>query len=72
MKDIIRFMRLENGCKVGDFYMKLITKELKLKEGLILTEDTSSNETIGGIKIYFKPVWKWLLEENKYSKHIKY
>ena len=30
MKDIIRFMRLENGCKVGDFYMKLITKELKL------------------------------------------
>lgn len=37
-------------------------KELKLKEGLILTEDTSSNETIEGIKIYFQPIWKWLLE----------
>jgi len=38
-------------------------KELKLKEGLILTEDTSSNETVDGIKIYFQPVWKWLLQE---------
>ena len=37
-------------------------KELKLKEGLILTEDTLSNETIEGIKIYFQPIWKWLLE----------
>jgi predicted AAA+ superfamily ATPase len=35
-------------------------KELKLKEGLILTEDTSSNETIEGIKIYFQPIWEWL------------
>ncbi len=40
-------------------------KELKLKEGLILTEDTSSNETIEGIKIYVRPVWKWLLEEKQ-------
>ncbi len=37
-------------------------KELKLKEGLILTEDTSSNETVEGIKIYFQPFWKWLLK----------
>jgi len=37
-------------------------KELKLKEGLILTEDTSLNETIDGIKISFKPIWKYLLE----------
>ncbi|MBS3140963.1 ATP-binding protein [Candidatus Woesearchaeota archaeon] len=37
-------------------------KELKLKEGLILTEDTLSNETINGIKISFEPIWKWLLE----------
>ncbi len=40
-------------------------KELKLKEGLILTEDTSSNETIEEIKIYFQPVWGWLLEERQ-------
>src|SRR3989344_1013372 len=38
-------------------------KELKLKEGLILTEDTLSNETINGIKISFEPIWRWLLEE---------
>jgi len=38
-------------------------KELKLKEGLILTEDTSSNETVEGIKISFQPIWKWLLED---------
>ena len=37
-------------------------EELKLKEGLILTEDTLSNETIEGINIHFQPIWKWLLE----------
>ena len=42
-----------------------VCKELKLKEGLILTEDTLSNETINGIKISFQPIWRWLLEENK-------
>lgn len=38
-------------------------KELNLVNGLILTEDTSSVETIEGIKISFHPVWKWLLEQ---------
>jgi len=36
-------------------------KEFKLKEGLILTEDTLSEETIEGIKISYQPIWKWLL-----------
>jgi len=38
-------------------------KELKLKEGLILTEDDLLNETVEGIKINFIPLWKWLLEK---------
>lgn len=44
-----------------------VCKELKLKEGLILTEDTSSTETIDGIKIYSQPIWRWLLENSKVS-----
>ena len=43
-------------------------KELKLKEGLILTEDNSSSETIDDIKISFQPIWKWLLE-NGHNEH---
>jgi len=38
-------------------------KELKLKEGLILTENTEREEKVEGIKITFKTIWKWLLEE---------
>lgn len=36
-------------------------EELKLKEGLILTEDTEKEDKIDGIKIKLMPVWKWLL-----------
>lgn len=36
-------------------------KELKLKEGLILTEDTLSNEVVDGVKISFQPIWRYLL-----------
>jgi len=39
-----------------------VCKELKLNEGLILTEDSSLSETIDGIKISFQPIWKWILE----------
>lgn len=49
--------------EVGDLVKAC--KELKLKEGLILTEDNSSNETRDGIKIYFQPIWKWLLQEKQ-------
>jgi len=37
-------------------------KELKLKEGLILTEDMEKEEKIEGVNISIKPIWKWLLE----------
>jgi len=39
-------------------------KELKLKGGLILTEDIEKEEKIEGIKINFKPIWKWILEKD--------
>ena len=39
-------------------------KELKLKEGIILTEDLEKSEKIDGIKITFKPIWRWLLEKS--------
>ena len=35
----------------------------KLKEGLIVTENTESEEKIKGKKIIFKPLWKWLLTQ---------
>ena len=34
---------------------------LKLKEGLIITEDFSGQETYENIKISYVPIWKWLL-----------
>lgn len=40
-------------------------KELKIKEGLVLTEDASLSETVEGIKISFKPIWRWLLENER-------
>lgn len=40
-----------------------VCKEFNLKEGLILTEDTSLTEKTDGIKVSFQPLWKWLLSE---------
>jgi len=37
-------------------------KELKLKKGLIITEDLEKEETIEGLKIEYLPLWRWLLE----------
>jgi len=39
--------------------------ELGLKEGLIITMDHEGEETIGGKKIRYIPLWKWLLTKNK-------
>lgn len=36
-------------------------KQLKLKKGVMITEDFSGEENIGGIKIIYAPLWKWLL-----------
>ena len=37
--------------------------ELKLKTGLILTDDTEEKITSGGKVMIVKPIYKWLLEE---------
>ncbi|MBI4453912.1 ATP-binding protein [Candidatus Woesearchaeota archaeon] len=39
------------------------SKELKVNNLLIITEDYESEETINKKKIKFIPLWKWLLEE---------
>lgn len=36
-------------------------KEFGLKKGMIITKDYEAEEKIGGIKIKFIPLWKWLL-----------
>lgn len=38
-------------------------KNLKLKEGIIITEDFEKEENFEGIKIKYIPLWKWLLEK---------
>lgn len=40
-------------------------KELKLKEGLIITGDYEGEEKIKGKKIIFTPLWKWLCDSYK-------
>jgi len=37
--------------------------ELRLKEGLVITDDFEGEEEISGNKIVYKPLWKWLLEQ---------
>jgi predicted AAA+ superfamily ATPase len=36
--------------------------EFKLKKGLVITEDVEREEEVGGNKIVYIPLWKWLLE----------
>lgn len=38
-------------------------KAYKLKEGLILTDDSEDEIKMNGKKIIVKPIWKWMLEE---------
>jgi len=35
--------------------------EFGLKKGLIITDDIEREEEIGGRRIVFMPLWKWLL-----------
>lgn len=37
-------------------------KELKMKEGIIITYDYEGEEEVDKKKIIYKPLWKWLLE----------
>ena len=39
--------------------------KFKLKKGLILTFDQDKEINIAKKRIFIKPVWKWLLENNK-------
>jgi len=36
-------------------------EEFKLKEGLVLTGDFEGGEKVGGRRIVYRPLWKWLL-----------
>jgi predicted AAA+ superfamily ATPase len=36
--------------------------ELKLKDGLIITEDSEGQEDINGKSVTYKPLWKWLVQ----------
>lgn len=40
-------------------------KTFKLKQGIILTEDHSETKTFEKKKIYFVPIWKWLLSNKR-------
>jgi len=35
--------------------------EFKLKDGVVITEDFEDEERIDGKKVFYKPIWKWLL-----------
>jgi hypothetical protein len=37
-------------------------KRFKLKEGLILTQSEEKEKEIEGLKIFYLPMWKWMLE----------
>jgi len=37
-------------------------EEIKLKQGFVITEEYENEEEINGKKIYFVPLWSWLLE----------
>jgi len=36
--------------------------EFRLKEGLIITETEDEEDNIGGKKIIFRPLWKWIMQ----------
>ena len=40
-------------------------KRFKVDEGEVISKDKSGEEIIDGKKIIFKPLWKFLLEEEK-------
>ena len=40
-------------------------KKFNLDDGLIITGDSEAEEYIEGKQIIYKPLWKWLLEQEK-------
>ncbi|MCK5475989.1 MAG: ATP-binding protein [Candidatus Pacebacteria bacterium] len=65
VKKLIQVTKSLDDFKTREREMKsLITamKELKMKNGLILTEDEEDLIKDGNLKITVLPIWKWLLE----------
>ena len=65
VKDVIQVVYEMDEEKTKQREIKSIlscAKELKLKEGTIITKDLEKIEKIDGVKINFIPLWKWLLK----------
>ncbi len=39
-------------------------KALSLKNGVVITEDFAGQETVEGVTVIYKPLWRWLLEDS--------
>ena len=68
VKQLIQVSQNLKEAKTKEREVKGLTtalKELKLKQGLILTEDEEETITLKGIKIVVQPVYKWLLTSTK-------
>ena len=39
-----------------------VIREFDLEKGLIITGDLERDELVDGMKIHYKPLWKWLLQ----------
>ena len=68
VKQLIQVSQNLKENKTKEREVKSLTtalKELKLKQGLILTEDEEEIISLKGIKIVVQPVYKWLLTSTK-------
>jgi len=70
VKEGLKVRELIQVCwDVGDRETKLrevkalvkAMKEFRLKEGLVLTGDFEGEEKVGGRRILYRPLWRWLL-----------
>jgi len=64
IKEIIQVAYELNSGKTKDREVRGLVacaREAGLGHGLIITKDVERGENLDGIKITFKPLWKWLL-----------
>ncbi len=65
IKEIIHVAYELNSVKTKDREVRGLAecaRESGLDHGLIITKDLEKVEFVGGIKINFMPLWKWLLK----------
>ncbi len=65
IKQLIQVCHDISGPDVKEREVKSLLKameEFKLKRGVVLTGDLEDEEIVGGRKVVFKPLWKWLLK----------